>query len=80
MTKQLSNGFKRFVYRNNYQTIPPKVINQGSNIYELLRVSFQVVKRLFLLAYTIAANAANKEAGIRKSIFFQGQRLKITTY
>ena len=27
LTKQLSNGFKRSVYLNNYQTIPAKVIN-----------------------------------------------------
>ena len=33
LTKQLSDGFKRFVYWNNYQTIPAKVINQGTSIY-----------------------------------------------
>ena len=27
LTKQLSNGFKRSVYWNDYQTIPAKVIN-----------------------------------------------------
>ena len=40
LTKQLSNGFKRSVYWNNYQTIPAKVINQGTNTYELLSASF----------------------------------------
>ena len=55
LTKQLSDGFKRSVYWNNYQTIPPKEINQGINIFELLSASFQDVKRLFVLAYTIAA-------------------------
>ena len=29
LTKQLSNGFKRFVYWNNYQTIP--VINNDKS-------------------------------------------------
>ena len=65
MTKQLSNGFKRSVYWNNYQTILAKVINQGTNIYELLSTSSQGVKRLFVLAYVIAANAANNEVGIK---------------
>ena len=33
LTKQLSNGFKLSVYWSSYQTIPAKVINQGTNIY-----------------------------------------------
>ena len=52
-------------YWKSYQTIPAKVINQGTNICELLSASFQGVKRLFVLAYTIAANAARNEAGIK---------------
>ena len=38
----------------------------------LLSASFQVVKRLFVLAYAIAANAGNNEAGIKdnKNYFF----------
>ena len=35
LTKQLSEGFERSVYWNNYQTISAKVINQGTNINEL---------------------------------------------
>ena len=65
MTKQLSGGFKRSAYSNSYQTIPAKVTNQGTNIYELLSASFQGVKTLFVLAYVIAANAANNKAGIK---------------
>ena len=45
LTKQLSDGFKRFVYLKNYQTFPANVINQGTNINELLSASFQGVKR-----------------------------------
>ena len=67
LTKQLRDGFNRSVYWNNYQTIPPKVINKGANIYELLSASFQGVKRLFVLAYAIAANAVNNEAGIKQN-------------
>ena len=58
-----------------------KVIEQGKNIYELLNASFQGVKRLFVLAYFIA-DGGNDEAGIKdiKNIFFQEEKLKITTY
>ena len=65
LTKQLSDGFERSAYWNNYQTVRAKVINQGTTIYELLSASFQGVKRLFVLSYTIVTNAANNEAGIK---------------
>ena len=66
LTKQLNEGFKRSVYWNSYETKPAKVIEQGKNIYELLNASFQGVKRLFVLAYTIAAgNDADQKAGIK---------------
>ena len=70
LTKQLSEGFKRSVYWNSYETKPAKVIEQGKNIYELLNPSFQVVKRLFVFAYFFADNG-NNEAGIKKNkIYF----------
>ena len=65
MAKQLSEGFKRSVYWNSYETRPAKVIEQGKNLYELLNASFQGVRRLFVLAYAIAAVAENDEAGIK---------------
>ena len=83
LTKQLSEGLRRPVYWKSYETRPPKVIEQGKNIYKLLNSSFKGVKRLFALAYTIAAgNDADQEAGIKsiKSIFSQEERWKITTY
>ena len=55
LTKQLNEGFKRSVYWNSYEKRSAKVIEQGKNLYELLNASFQGVKRLFVLAYTIAA-------------------------
>ena len=79
LTKQLSIGFKRSVYWNNYQTIPAKVINQATNIYELFSASFQGVKRLFVLAF-IAANAANNEAGIKDNRNYFPPRGKIENY
>ena len=57
LTKQLSDEFKKSVYWSNYQTVLERVINKGNNMYELL--TFQDVKRLFVLAYVIAQNAPN---------------------
>ena len=65
LTKQLSEGFKRSVYWNSYQTKPAKVIEKGKNLHKLLNASFQGVRRLFVLAYVVAAGAANDEAGIK---------------
>ena len=78
LTKQLKDEFKRSVYWHNYQTIPAKVINQGTNIYELLRASFKGVKRLFVVAYVIAANAANNEAGMKdnKKYFLPREKIE----
>ena len=74
-TKQLSDGFKRFVYWNNYQTIPSKVINDDINIYGLLSASFQGVKRLFIPPYD---NTDDNEAGIKdnKKYFFPGAKFE----
>ena len=65
LTKELSNGFKRpvFLFLQKYLTY----MDQGSNIYELLSASFQGIKRLFALAYAIAANAANNETGKKEN-------------
>ena len=65
LTNQLSDEFRRSFYWNNFETIPAKVINQGTIIYELLSASFRGVKRLFVLAYAIIANAADNETGIK---------------
>ena len=74
----MSDGFKRFVYWNSYQTIPAKVINQGTNIYELLSALFQEVKRLFVLAYAISTNASDNKAGIKgnKKYFLPKEEIK----
>ena len=51
-------------------------------MYNLLDVSFQGVRRLFVLAYVVPAGVANDEADIKtvKIIFFQEERLIIATY
>ena len=80
LTKQLSEGFKRFVYWNSYQAMPAKVIEKGTNIYELLNASFQGVRRLFVLAYVVAAGAANDEAGIKDNKKYFLPRGEIKNY
>ena len=78
LRKQLREGFKRSVYWNNYQTKPAIVIEKGTNIYKLLNASFQGVRRLFVLAYVVAAGAANDEAGIKdnKKYFLPREEIK----
>ena len=48
-------------------------------IYELLNVSFQGVKRLFVLAYTIA-DGGNEEAGIKNNKKYFLSRGEIKNY
>ena len=76
----MSNEFKRSIYWNSYQTIPAKVINKGTTVYELLSTLFQGVKRLFVLAFIIAADGANNEAGIENNRKYFLPREKIEKY
>ena len=72
LTKQLSNGFKRSVYWNGYQTNPAKVIKKGKNMYELLNAIFEGVK-ICVIAYFVAAGVdADVDQGIKgnKKYFF----------
>ena len=80
LTKQLSEGFKRYVYWNSYQTKPANVIEKGKKIVELLNASFQRVKRLFVLAYVIAAGAANDKVDTKKKEKYFLPRGEINTY
>ena len=79
LAKQLSEGFKRSVYWDGYQTKPLKVIEKGKILHELHNASFQDVRRLFVLAYVVAAGAnADEEAGIKdnKKYFLPGGEIK----
>ena len=49
LTKQLSEGFKRFVYWNSYQAMPAKVIEKGKNLYNYLMHHFKVLEDCLLL-------------------------------
>ena len=53
-----------------------KVINKGTKVYEILNTSFQVVERLFVLAYVIA----NNEAGIKNNRKYFLPRAQIEKY
>ena len=79
LAKQLSEGFKRSVYWNSYETKPAKVIEKGKNLYKLLNASFQGVKRLFVLAYFIV-NGGNDEAGIKDNKKYFLPRGEIKNY
>ena len=55
LTKLLSKGFKRTVYRNKYKVIPNKECNANNYMRELLDASYQGLKRLFFLLMIIQA-------------------------
>ena len=78
LAKQLNEGIKRSVYWNSYETKPAKVIEKGKNLYKLLNASFQGVKRLFVLAYGIAApvgdSPADNTADIKDNKVFSPKR------
>ena len=56
------------------------VIEKGKILYELLNASFQGIRRLFLLVYVVAANAANDEAGIKDNIKYFLRRGEINNH
>ena len=58
-----------------------KVIEKGNNLYEILNASFQCVKRLFFLAYFVAAgNIADQEAGTKDNKKYFLPREEIINY
>ena len=80
LAEQLRNEFKRSVYWNNYQTILAKVMNKGTNTYELLSASFPGVKRLSVLAYVINAGVKKGEVGRKNNRKYFLPRGKIEKY
>ena len=84
LAKQLNEGIKRSVYWNSYETKSAKVIEKGKNLYKLLNASFQGVKRLFVLAYAIAApvgdSPADNTAGIKDNKKYFLPRGEIKNY
>ena len=82
LTKQLSEEFKRSVYWNSYQTKPVKVIEKEKTYMNYLIHHFKVLEDcLFLLMLLLQVLHMMKQAlKTIKSIFFQEERLIITTY
>ena len=65
---------KGSVFWNNYQTKLVKVIEKGKNLYKLLNLSFQGVRR------SLAAGAVNNEAGIEDNRKYFLSRGEINNY
>ena len=80
IAKQLTEEFKRSGYWNSYQTTPAIIIEKGKHLYKLLNASFQGIRRLFFLAYVVAAGAANNEASIKDNRNYFLARGKIDNY
>ena len=81
LVQLLKEGFKRLVYWNKYKVIHNKIVeiaaaNAEKHITELLDLSYQRVKSLFLLIQQIISKYL---LTILKNISFQGLKLKITT-
>ena len=56
------------------------VIEKGKNLYELLNALYQGIRRLFVLAYVVAAGAVNDEAGIKGNRKYFLPRGEINNY
>ena len=56
------------------------MVEKRKNICELLNASFQEVRRLFALAYVVAAGAGNDEAGVKDNKAFFLPRGEIKNY
>ena len=86
LTKQLSEGFKRSVYWNSYETKSPKVIEKEKTYTNYLMHQFKALKDyLFLLIlllhlWVITLQIIQQGYKTIESIFFREERLKITTY
>ena len=84
LAKQLSDGFKRSVYWNSYQTFPAKVINNEDELYIITYMSYLVhhfkASKDYLLLLKMVQTIMKQVQKTIKSIFFQEERLKTVTY
>ena len=74
----MSEGFKRPVYWNKYIILPNKTYRENDYVRELLDVSCQGVKRLFVLAYRDRGGANRVTADSHRKYFLP--KLKIENY
>ena len=75
-----SDRFKGSIYWNSCHAIHAKAMNHGRNIYKLLSASLQGVKKLFVLAYAIAACATYNGSDIKDRKKYFGRKRKIQNY
>ena len=83
LSKLLSRGFKRTVYKNEYKVTDNKVVEIAANneekpIRELLDSSLQGVKRLFVLAYN--NKESNNQVSVNSYKIYFLPRVKIENY
>ena len=83
LSKLLGEGFKRAVHWNKYKVIDNKVVeiataNEEKYIIELLDLSYQGVKRFFILAYNNTAGHNQVSIGSFKKYFLS--RVKVENY
>ena len=60
LLSQLKSGFKRTISRNKYLA-KPRLLTQNANLNNLIEPSFQVVNRLFVLAFENDAQRTSKK-------------------
>ena len=78
LSKLLTEGFKWPVYWNKYKIISKRTYDKNDNIRELLDSSYQVFKRLFVLAYR-DQDGANRVTGDSHRRYFL-PRVKIENH
>ena len=83
LSKLLNEGFKRPIYWNEYKVTPNKTVelaavNDVKYIRELLDLSYQGVKRLFVLVYNNTAD--NNEVSVDSYKKYFLPRVKIDNY
>ena len=83
LSKLLGEGFKRAVHWNKHKVIDNKVVeiaiaNEEKYIIELLDLSYQGVKRFFILAYNNTAGNNQVSIGSFKKYFLS--RVKVENY
>ena len=82
LSKLLGEGFKRSIYWNKYKVIDNKVLeitanNEEKYIRELLDLSYQGVKRLFVLAYNNTAGNDQVSIDSFKKYFLPRVKIEI---
>ena len=76
LSKLLSERLKRPVYWNKYKVIPNETCNENESIKTFFYASYQVVKRLFVLAYRDRSGAKRVMADSHRRYFLPRVEIK----